>query len=155
LFLIQTANAIAVCGSSPAAATCEGDSGSGLVRTGSNVLLAVVSGGDCAAGTPIVATYVGAPGILRLIQVDHPPPIAPRSTGVFPNLSGPVGSTLTCSLGEWTGNPKLTYSFVDSKTGIVLQAGTRTTFKVTAQEPADSVSCRVIATNAGGTVVVP
>ena len=105
-------DAVALCASSPIAAVCTGDSGSGLVTTGSpRTIVGVVSAGrtSCAIGAGIY-TYLGAPEILRFVQGDDNPPAAPRrtaSTSVTLSWFGTVrvGSTLTCESGGWDGAP--------------------------------------------------
>ena len=151
--LIKEANAIVICGVSPGSGTCEADSGGGLVSPGSHTLVGILVGGECAARGVIQSAYVGAPEILRFVRGEDDPPAAPRvKPTTFVRLSG-VGSTLTCSSGGWTGSPRLTYAFVSTTDGRVLQRGASTTFRLTAR-PAGLVSCRVTATTAGGTATL-
>jgi hypothetical protein len=160
--VITDAAAIAFCAISPNGTSCTGDSGSALVTTtGVNTLVGIVSAGPlgCTGGGATIVTYVGAPEILRFIQGDDQPPIAPRRTSsTFVDISWQgtlrVGNTLTCSSGNWNGEPTLTYAFVSSQTGQVLQQGPKGTYRLSAANVGDSLVCRAAATNAGGTAVL-
>lgn len=155
-------DAIRLCASSPSSATCNGDSGAGLVTTGANpTLVGVVSGGPpgCVLGSQTVYTYVGAPEILSFVQGDEQPPTAPSvDASTFVDLTWEqqplvVGDTLSCSSGDWAGGQvSLSYSFVTGS-GQVLQTGARATYTLRPADVGATVSCRVAATNAGGTAV--
>lgn len=155
-------NAVRFCASSPTSATCHGDSGSGLVTTGSSpTLVGVLSAGPpgCTAGSHSTYTYVAAPEIFDYIQGNQQPPAAPRedeTTFVNLNWDRPlvVGTLLTCSAGDWVGAPvSVTYSFVNGA-GQVLQSGTRATYTLRASDLGATISCEGAATDAGGTDVV-
>ena len=84
--------------------------------------------------------------------------MAPRATqSTFVTLSGrppiSVGSTLTCSSGSWTGQPTITYAFLNATTGAVLQQG-KSSLVITPQHAGMTISCRAIATNSGGTALL-
>jgi hypothetical protein len=81
--------------------------------------------------------------------------MAPRATQTtFVTLAGrppiAVGSTLTCSSGNWTGQPTITYAFTNATTGEVLQQG-KSSLLITPQHAGIEIACRAIATNSGGT----
>jgi hypothetical protein len=104
-------------------------------------------------------TYLGAPEILKFVQGDDHPPVAPRkadSTFVDISWRGPlrVGNTLTCTSGNWSGEPTLAYLFVSSQSGEVLQQGPKVTFRLAAANIGDALLCKAVATNAGGTAVL-
>jgi hypothetical protein len=160
--VIPDDDAVALCAGTPTGSICTGDSGGGLVTTGGTpTLVGVVSAGrpGCDLGTSAVFTYVGAPEILRFIEGDDAPPVAPRrNSNTFVDISwhGPlsVGNTLTCASGNWDGQPALGYAFVSSQSGQVLQEGSRPTFAIATRDAGDTVYCRVLATNDGGTAVL-
>lgn len=77
--------------------------------------------------------------------------VAKPTNSVRPTLTGiaRVGKTLTCNAGTWSGTPTYSYSFL--KNNVVAQ--TSTTKRTLALVPSDlgkSVTCRVTATNGGG-----
>jgi hypothetical protein len=158
-------NAVLLCASSPTSAVCKGDSGSGLVTTGSAspVLVGVADAtiDGCSPGSHSVFAWTGAPEILQFIQGDDQPPTAPRETNdTFLRLgwtsSGPIyaGDTLTCSTGRWSDPAaSVSYAFVDSVSGNVLQSGAKTTLVVPASAVGASIVCRAALTNAGGTTL--
>jgi len=154
-------NGIILCASAPAGAVCNGDSGSGLVTTtGTPVLVGVVSAGatGCDAGSQGIFTYTGAPEILQFVQGNDHPPSAPRETSATflkVNWDPPlvVGNTLTCSTGGWAPpQPRLTYAFVDTTTGAVLQTA-GATYVIRATAVGATVACEVTASSDGGTVL--
>jgi hypothetical protein len=155
-------NGITLCASSPAGAVCNGDSGSGLVTTtGAPVLVGVVSSGasGCDSGSHGAFAYTGAPEILQFVQGNDHPPTAPRETAsTFLQLKWDpplvVGNTLSCSTGGWApGQPQLSYSFVDTADGTVLQSGPRTTYLIPASAIGATVVCEVAASDDGGTTL--
>ena len=158
--VIRVGDATLVCAGSPSASVCNGDSGSGLVTTGPTpTLIGIVAEvpASCAAGLPGIYTYVGAPEILQFIRGNDHPPTAPRAGSVTLKWRAPlkVGSTLTCASDSWTGNATLTYLFIDAKTDQVLQKGVRPTFRTRTRDVSHAVECTVIASNAGGSAVIP
>ncbi len=151
--LVRKANAILLCAVAPGSGSCEADSGGGLVAPSSHELLGVLNGGECTSRGALQSANVAAPEILRFIQGDDHPPRAPRvqpATFVRLNAAGPA---LTCASGGWTGSPGLTYAFVSTTDGRVLQQGGRKTYRLNGR-PAALVSCRVTATTAGGTATL-
>jgi hypothetical protein len=64
-----------------------------------------------------------------------------------------VGSTLTCSSGNWTGQPTITYAFLNTATGEVVQQG-KSSLLITPEHAGITISCRAIATNSGGTALL-
>ncbi len=153
-------NAITLCAVSPTSAVCNGDSGGGVVATSSSppVLVGVVDAGTpgCGIGTHSVFAYVGAPEILQFVQGSNTPPTAPReadSTTLDLKWNAPlvVGNTLTCTSDGWPGAVKLSYSFVNSTTGQVLQASSRPSFVIPASALGAKIDCEVAASDAGGT----
>lgn len=154
-------DAIRLCASSPTSVPCQGDSGAGLVTTGSTpVLVGVLSGGPagCSVGSHSVFADVAAPEILSFVQGDQQPPQAPRQVATtvatlawVPPLV--VGSRLTCASSGWGNDPvSLAYSFVNGS-GEVLQSGERAIYTVAAAEVGQTIACEVAATNPGGTAM--
>jgi hypothetical protein len=137
---VIAADAVTLCASSPTSATCNGDSGAGLVTTGSP------------------PTLVGVAEISAFVQGDQQPPTAPRQdsdTSVDLDWDRPlvVGATLTCASANWANGPvALRYTFVTGS-GQVLQTGARTTYTLRAADLGATVSCAVDASNEGGTAV--
>ena len=154
-------NGIVICASSSTSAVCNGDSGSGLVTVDPQpTLIGVVSAGSaaCQAGSHSLFTYTGAPEILQFVQGSDEPPTAPReTTSTFLNLKWQpplvVGNSLTCSTGEWTGAPQLTYSFLAVTTGAVLQSGPQPTYVIAPGAAGEGIYCEVTAANDGGTTL--
>ena len=154
-------NGIVICASSPTSAVCNGDSGGGLVTLGQQpTLIGVVSAGSasCQAGSHSLFTYTGAPEILQFVQGNDEPPTAPReTTSTFLNLKWQpplvVGNSLTCSTGEWSGEPQFTYSFLDAATGAVLQSGPQPRYLIAPGAVGEDVDCEVKAANDGGTTL--
>jgi trypsin len=151
------------CAASPTGSLCEGDSGSGLVTTGSTpTLIGVLSAGvpGCAAGTHSEFTYVAAPEILSFIQGNQSPPIAPREVSTsYIKLTWlaplAVGTKLTCATGDWTDQPtSYSYAFANTQQNQTLQQGAKATFVLTTSDVGDTVSCTAYATNAGGTAAL-
>src|SRR5207237_47026 len=142
----------------PVSAVCNGDSGSGLVTDGTHTIIGIASAGQpgCVVGSHVIFTAVGAPEIIRFIQGDEHPPIAPRRTdATYVRLfwDGPLraGNTVGCDSGGWESSsvPQITYAFVRSDTGDVLQQGPKDSFTLTARQVGTSIFCRVLATNEG------
>ena len=83
------------------------------------------------------------------------PPVAPevKEPNGQPEISGTaeVGRQLTCSQGEWSGEPTPTYAYSwlrDKKETI--SGATANTYTVTKADETHTLSCRVTASNAGG-----
>jgi hypothetical protein len=151
--LLREANAVVLCAVAPRGGSCEADSGGGLVVPASHELLGVLDAGECAERGALQSANVAAPEILRFIQGDDHPPAAPRvQPATFVRLDA-RGPSLTCSSGGWRGRPRLTYAFVSTTDGRVLQEGASTTYRPKGL-PAGLVSCRVTATTAGGSAML-
>jgi hypothetical protein len=154
---------VVLCSASPASALCSGDSGSGVVTTGGTPVLVAVANAapsGCPVGSRFIATYVGAPEILRFIQGDDQPPIAPRPpaetipyrlTWAQPLV---VGDTLTCSAGGWPASVQITYSFVNNQNGDVLQTGSNANYLLPQGTVGTTIVCQTALTNSGGTTLV-
>lgn len=77
--------------------------------------------------------------------------VSPPTRVTSPTLTGiaRVGKTLTCSTGTWTGATSYTYRFL--KNGVTAQTSTtKRTLTLVPSDLGKSVSCRVTATNSGG-----
>jgi hypothetical protein len=149
-------NAVIVCGFSGTNSTCFGDSGSALVLTGPTPVAVGVLHGGASCGGNVTATFanLAAPEILRFVQGDENPPVAPRLTSE-PALERPtatmqVGETVQCTPGTWTGDPTLSYSFVEGTNYAVLQSGSAA-YRLGTVDGGRKIVCRVTASNAGGT----
>ena len=123
-------------------------------------LLGVLSGSvhSCTAGTHSIYSFLGAPEVLRFVRGALHPPVAPRhAAGWFVRLAyeAPLhaGRVLTCTSGGWTGEPQLAFQFV-TREGRVAQSGPSGAYRVQPADAGASISCRVAATNGGGTAVV-
>jgi trypsin len=152
--------AVLLCASAPAGSACSGDSGSGLTIGSPPALLGVVndvqivSGQRCSPGARASFANVAAPEIQDFIDGSENPPRAPRGGGAScPATSPVVGETLTCQGGTWSGEPTLTYTFLDGATGQVLQSGPSPGYRVAAGEVGRTIVLEAQATNAGGTGV--
>ena len=62
-----------------------------------------------------------------------------------------VGSTQTCTAGEWTGSP--TFAFQWLRNGAPIAGAASSTYEVVEADKGASLQCEVLATNGGGTVV--
>lgn len=154
-------DAIRLCAASPRSVPCEGDSGAGLVSTGTRpTLVGVLSGGPavCAVGDHSVFAYLDAPEIRDFVRGNPRPPRAPRQTSATTAVlawAAPlvVGTRLACASSRWGDGPvRLRYAFVTSG-GRILQSGSRSSFTLPSGAVGESISCEVAATNAGGTAV--
>jgi N-acetylneuraminic acid mutarotase len=160
------ADAVFVCASSQVGSGCSGDSGSALTSGSPAVLVGVmdtieeVSGQYCQAGSTNGFVNTSAPEIRDFIEGSETPPTAPRG-GKGAAFAGEgkegenaeVGGPLTCEAGSWSGSPTISYAFVDSANGIVLQSGSVATYTPTSSDVGRRIYCEVIASNAGGTGV--
>jgi trypsin len=157
---IEDDNAAAFCALPSVGAICPADSGAGLVTVGSNAALIGVSVGStsvCRLGDSVFV-YVAAPEILRFLTGDDNPPTAPRrtqATSVNLRWKKPlrVGGTLTCSGGPWSVAARVTYSFVDTVSGNVLQTGARATYVAAPASVGAKIFCEAAVKNTGGTLV--
>lgn len=71
--------------------------------------------------------------------------VAPAVTG-----SAPVGNTLSCSTGTWTGYPTPTYTYQWKKAGVDIGGETASTYVTVTGDAGSSITCTVTATNAVG-----
>jgi hypothetical protein len=158
------ADALFLCASTPAGSLCSGDSGGGLIIPGSTPSLIgvtdtvqVISGEPCRDGALGGFANIAAPEIQDFIDGDESPPKAPRGGAgikLTSLLSPPVaGESLTCSAGEWSGEPTFIYSFISSASGQVLQSSSSPVYQLTTADDGLTILCQVEATNAGGTGV--
>jgi hypothetical protein len=152
------ADALFLCASTPSGSLCNGDSGSGLTKTGSPVTLVgvtdtveVISGEACLNGAIGGFVNVAAPEIKDFIEGSEIPPRAPRGGGAIIEGVLTPGHTLTCEPGSWSNSPTITIAFVDSTGGQTLQSGTSSTYSLSAADVGRTILCEVQATNAGGT----
>ena len=61
-----------------------------------------------------------------------------------------LGSTLTCSPGEWQGQPPPTFAYQWLRNGSSIALATTSTYKVVGEDEAHSLSCAVTASNGEG-----
>jgi hypothetical protein len=83
------------------------------------------------------------------------PVVAPPSNVNIPMLSGAaeVGGTLTCTMGNWQGEPdSYAYQFKSDSADV---SGTDNTYVTVAGDAGKSITCVVTATNAGGATAAP
>jgi hypothetical protein len=128
-------------------------------QTSNGVALA---GGSCtftmpqAAGTYEFRLY-GAPatGLLSAsgsVTAVPPPPVdnaAPVISGGSARARAYAGQTLACSNGVWANQPTA-YTYQWSSDGAPLAGATAATYTVLAGELGDTLSCSIVASNAGG-----
>jgi Trypsin len=154
------ADAVFLCASSSDGSGCNGDSGSGLTYGSTPTLVGVmdtveiISGEACRDGAVNGFVNVAAPEIRDFIEGNEDPPIAPRGGGISIRAVPRVGYTATCESGSWSGSPSFTYIFMSSADDEVLQSGPSPTYEFTKADAGLSVSCEVLASNAGGTGAV-
>ena len=81
------------------------------------------------------------------VPVPSPPPPA---NSVAPSLSGSarVGQRLRCDPGTWTGSPSLAFQWL--RDGVPIPGATLQTYTPVDADAGHAISCRVTATNAGG-----
>jgi hypothetical protein len=82
-----------------------------------------------------------------------PPPEPPKATKL-PAITGTreVGKTLTCSPGEWTGSPPISFSYLWLRDKEAISGATSSTHVVVEEDAGHKLSCRVTAKNPGGEV---
>ena len=152
------ADALFVCARTADGSVCFGDSGSGLTIPGSAATLTGVTNTveeKCADGALGGFANVAAPEIRDFIEGSETPPKAPRG-GAGLTIRGVVmaGHSLMCEPGSWTNGPTITYSYIDSTSGAVLQTGPSDTYALTAADVGRTILCEVMAANAGGRAVL-
>jgi hypothetical protein len=69
-------------------------------------------------------------------------------------LTAAVGDTLTCTMGEWTGEPD-SYTYSWQHGGDPTEIGTGDTYTTVAGDADTSVQCVVTATNTAGSAAAP
>jgi hypothetical protein len=109
-----------------------------------------------AAGTYELRLYGSlASGLLTAsgsITAVPPPPVenaAPQISGGSAHHRAFAGQTLACSSGVWANSP-VVYAYQWSSDGVALAGATGTTYVVLPRELGNSLTCSVIASNAGG-----
>jgi hypothetical protein len=156
------ADAVFLCASASTGSGCFGDSGSALTTTDPTPMLvgvidtvSEVSGEFCRAGSTDGFTNLEAPEIRGFIEGETAPPRAPRGGSAIEVSGVPkVGHALTCQPGDWSNQPTITYLFIDSSSGAVLQSSSSSTYQLSASDVGRTIFCEVQAANAGGTGVV-
>jgi Trypsin len=154
-------DALFVCASAPAGSVCFFDEGGSLTSTGPTpALLGILSTFEgrnnetCNDGSLASFVNLAAPEIHDFIEGGALPPRAPRGGAGLKVAGVPeTGHTLTCSPGNWSGEPTFTYAFIDSAEGQVLQSGSSATYQLTAADVGRTIICQVQAANAGGNAV--
>jgi Trypsin len=155
------ADALFVCASTPTGSVCLFDEGGGLTSTGvTPALLGILSTFEgrnketCDDSSLASFVNLAAPEIHEFIESKTLPPEAPRG-GAGLKVAGVLetGKALTCSAGNWSGEPTFIYTFIDSAEGQVLQSGSSPTYQLTAADVGLTILCQVQAANAGGTAV--
>lgn len=152
------ADAVFVCANSQSGSGCSGDSGSALTDGTPAALVGVmdtielVSNQYCQAGAGNGFVNTSAPEIRAFIEGSETPPTAPRG-GKGASIQGEakVGAALSCEAGSWSGSPTVSYLFVDSANGLVLQSGASSTYIPTSGDIGRRIYCEVTASNLGGT----
>jgi hypothetical protein len=127
-----------------------------------NEMVLAVAGRAVGLGQPVIVARDGddltpamtqAQNDLALLIATGPPPGSqpPINKDVpFVDGSATVGGTLTCTMGNWTGEPT-SYSYAWSAAG----AADAATYVVQAADAGTSISCVVTATNANGSTAAP
>ena len=65
-----------------------------------------------------------------------------------------AGSTLSCTMGNWTGEPS-GYAYAWHRDGVAISGATNATYAVQADDSGHSLACVVTATNGLGSTVAP
>ncbi|MEV4420126.1 trypsin-like serine protease [Patulibacter sp. NPDC049589] len=147
----ESTNALWVGTTTPAGSLCEGDSGGPLVQNGQ--LIGVFSSMTlgCPAGAQNTFTSTSAPEVRDFVLGNSKPARAPRGgSDVLLSGSARAGDALTCAPGTWSDAPSLGLVFFDTRDGTVLQSGPSTTYVLGDGDVGRTVSCRSVATTAGG-----
>ena len=110
----------------------------------------------------VTATNAGGSNAATSNAIDVPVPSSPPPANtVAPSLSGSarVGQRLHCDPGTWSGSPTLAFQWL--RDGVPIPGATLQTYTPVDADAGHAISCRVTATNAGGssqiesTAVVP
>ena len=153
------ADAVFLCASATDGSGCSGDSGSGLTDGPTPTLVGImdtveiISGKECLSGSANGFVNVAAPEIRDFIEGSENPPVAPRGGGISLRAVTNVGDTATCESGSWSGSPTFSYMFMNNANNEVLQSGSSATYQLTEADVGLTISCEVLASNAGGTAV--
>jgi Trypsin len=157
----EEADAVFTCASSPSGSGCAGDEGSGLTEgdpaglVGVLDAVAVISGKACQPEADNQFVNLEAPEISEFLKGSSTPPAAPRGgLGVRISGSTKVGSVLTCEEGSWTNATESEYVFVDSTSGLTLQAGPSSTYELKSADIGRTIYCEVQVLGLGGTGLV-
>lgn len=96
---------------------------------------------------PQIGGPSGYPG-----QPEDPVLVAPKNMAL-PTLSGDpsVGSTLTCNIGTWIGEPTPSFSRQWLRNGTSISGATGATYELVEDDGGKNISVRVTATNSQGT----
>jgi hypothetical protein len=159
---IEDYNATELCATSPSSSTCAGDSGSGLVESGSSgpmvIGIEVESVNGCPVGGANVYEDIDAPELLSFIEGNNSPPIAPRgaaATSVSLSWSNGlvVGSRLTCSTARSQAPVRIAYAFMNAANNAILQTSADGSYVVTSKSLGTRILCQVKVTSSGGTLL--
>jgi len=75
----------------------------------------------------------------------------PKNT-ILPVITGllPIGSTLTCSTGTWSGNAPITYGYQWLKNGVIISGANTNTYVTVNGDEGQNITCLVLASNTYG-----
>jgi hypothetical protein len=147
-------SAVLVCAFSGTNAPCHGDSGSVLVlETPTPVAVGVTGAGSCDLNSAAEFADLTAPEVLRFVQGDDDPPVAPRPVKppslALATATPQVGQTVGCEPGAWSGSPAFAYSYLEGTNSLVLRTGPPT-YRLRVADAGRRILCRVAAANDGG-----
>jgi len=92
------------------------------------------------------------------VTYSGPTEMAPPVNRDVPYVSGTgeVGAVLNCTMGNWDGEPTLyAYKWKSTKAGAETDIAEGPDYVVMEKDAGSSITCRVTATNAGGSTVAP
>jgi hypothetical protein len=106
----------------------------------------LTGGGGLDGGRLLELDYPPSADSARLVVVDPPPPANTSP----PTITGTpaVGQTLTCQPGTWTNSP--TFAFQWLRDGAPIAGADDQTYALVPADGGHAITCRVTATNAGG-----
>jgi hypothetical protein len=148
-------DAVLICARSPSGTPCSGDSGSGLTIAGSMLVgveddYDLIDGKRCVADAENAFADVAAPEIQDFLDGSEEPPRAPRGGHTVIREAPINDGVMICEPGSWSEHPTITYIFIDTTDGQVLQQGGASSYSVPATEVGHAISCEVQASNPGG-----